>query len=485
MDWILNRRAFLQVAAMAGISATALLTGGCQALLDKIRNRRVRRDINSLSPTDPILQTFRDAVAAMKALPSSDPRNWEAQAKIHLEHCPHGNWYFLPWHRAYLRYFEEICQELTGNNDFALPYWNWSTHPQVPPVFWDTSSSLYHPGRTATSGSTASSASVGPSVISSILSLTNFELFASAKPNPLQQRVFAAYGHLEATPHNYIHVFVGGDMATYWSPRDPVFWTHHNMVDCLWAEWNIGLGNPNTNDPDWTQFTFPGNFVARNGNSVDVKVIETLLYLLFVYRFDGRCQAGAGEAPSAPALRRIQWKDRELLRKFLEEGADTRYQVIQRASFKKSVRLPVKERITVRRRLPAVLLQSPLTREDRRAILRIGAVQLPRYGDFVVNVFINKPDANAATPATDPHFAGSFAFFGTEHARHGGARPDYLVDLTRTIRRLGLSPRQRGELTVTLVPVPIHEGRVRDRELDIGQVELLLTDVPQVKFRAP
>ena len=34
---------------------------------------------------------------------------------------------FLPWHRMYLRRFEEAIQTVTGDADFGLPYWDWAT----------------------------------------------------------------------------------------------------------------------------------------------------------------------------------------------------------------------------------------------------------------------------------------------------------------------------------------------------------------------
>ena len=100
----------------------------------------MRKNIANLSASDPIVQTYKAAVAAMKGLGSNDPRNWHNQANIHFNNCTHGNWFFLPWHRGYLLYFERICRQLTGDSKFALPYWNWTAHPAVPDVFWDTSS---------------------------------------------------------------------------------------------------------------------------------------------------------------------------------------------------------------------------------------------------------------------------------------------------------------------------------------------------------
>jgi tyrosinase len=112
-----------------------LATGGCEQILQAFANRPTRRNIADLAPNDPILQTYRAAISAMQALPMSDQRNWTNQAMIHNNHCSHTNWFLLPWHRAYLLYFERICQKLSGNPQFAIPYWNWTNNPAVPDVF--------------------------------------------------------------------------------------------------------------------------------------------------------------------------------------------------------------------------------------------------------------------------------------------------------------------------------------------------------------
>ena len=43
--------------------------------------------------------------------------------------CQHQGWFFLPWHRMYLYFFERIVRaavvEAGGPADFALPYWNY------------------------------------------------------------------------------------------------------------------------------------------------------------------------------------------------------------------------------------------------------------------------------------------------------------------------------------------------------------------------
>lgn len=69
------------------------------------------------------------------------------------------------------------------------------------------------------------------------------------------------------------------------SPLDPVFWTHHNMLDCLWVDWNINLGNANTNDPAWGNQQF-SDFVDENGNPVTITVVDSVLLPIFVYQFE-------------------------------------------------------------------------------------------------------------------------------------------------------------------------------------------------------
>lgn len=84
-----------------------------------------------------MLQSYARAVRAMLALPPEDPRNWYRQAMVHTLDCPHGNWWLLPWHRGYLGWFERICRELSGDPEFALPYWDWTASPQVPGGMFD------------------------------------------------------------------------------------------------------------------------------------------------------------------------------------------------------------------------------------------------------------------------------------------------------------------------------------------------------------
>lgn len=119
---------------------------------------------------------------------------------------------------------------------------------------------------------------------------------------------------------------------------------------------------------------------------------------------------------------------------------------------------------------------------SERIFASVEYATLPPASDFFVRVFINLPEATAYTPISDPHFAGSFAFFGTHTegapAHHG--KREFLVDVTATLRRL----RQMGRLdaasqvTVQLVAVPAHGELARpDGVLQLQGVDLLITPV--------
>lgn len=92
-----------------------------------------RRDVWELSEENlwhPIIEWYARAVAAMQSRDRNDPTSWRYLATIHDTECQHYSWFFLPWHRIYLHYFERVIRQtiadLGGPSDWALPYWNYS-----------------------------------------------------------------------------------------------------------------------------------------------------------------------------------------------------------------------------------------------------------------------------------------------------------------------------------------------------------------------
>jgi tyrosinase len=410
----------------------------------------VRRNVATMSASDPILVAYKDAVAQMKALPASDPRSWQAQATIHNDHCPHGNWFFLPWHRAYLYYFECVVRELSGMKDWALPYWNWTQDPQIPATFFGAGNPLNNTTRRATPSSTADSTYVGSTVISNILALPTFDDFASFPATT--QRGFSGYGELEGTPHNYIHGFVGGDMGTYFSPLDAIFWLHHCNVDRLWVAWN--QSHANSTDMSWLDFTFPQNFYDPClGARVDAQVKQMLSTPPLGYTYDDLSPATARVTASAP---------RSSAPSTVQRLFDVPVQVPATAAAGAALTVPLRGGGALGD--VASALRSSLD-NPADTVLRVELSGIEPPSDFVgVRVFANCDYCGADTPDNDPHFVGNFTFFepGGDHGGHGGHGGDgtrtFYLNLAPALRALERGQRydpEEDELDLHFVTVDL------------------------------
>jgi len=128
----LTRRQFLASSAAAAV-VSALPSRFARAQTATAKYHRV--DL-STSQGQAMLASYEVGIKKMLALPPTDGRNWYRNAFIHTLDCPHGNWWFPPWHRGYIGWFEQTIRSLSGNPSFALPFWDWTAQPFVPPPFW-------------------------------------------------------------------------------------------------------------------------------------------------------------------------------------------------------------------------------------------------------------------------------------------------------------------------------------------------------------
>lgn len=468
---VTGRRNFLGAMGAIGLSglvSTALL-GGCETLLEQIKNRPVRRRLRTGSvEVDADIAIYKEAVSLMKALPSSDPRSWAAQAALHgtvvpnvFNFCQHGTDHFFSWHRAYLLYFERICQALTGEKKFGLPYWNWNQNPAMHPEFTNAGP-LFHPrNNTSVAGNPAFS----NGVLNPIFADDNFFTFSS---------------QIEGSPHNTAHVVVGQNMVTGGSPLDPIFWAHHCMVDYCWAKWNIELENDNTNSPAWNGTSW-NHFVDGSGNPVEVTAGITVLFPFLSYRYEASAIGGFSfgfdlAALNAQVFREVQQR--------VQKGADVRFEIKRRVPIARATKLllaaPFVGRSTVLARDFATVIESDKPAE--RIFLRVNHAQPPATNDFFMRVFVNLPSATAQTSTDDPHFAGSFAFFGTHSGAHHAhqAKTEFLVNVTDTLRGLQRTGNLRADepLTVQMVAVPVPGQTIRpDAELVVEGIELIVSPV--------
>lgn len=460
-----SRRVFVKGIGFVSMALVMGMFGGCEQIIEQIKNRPIRRRLRTGSPeVDADIVTYRQAVTAMKGLPASDPRSWDKQAAIHgtagvgFNLCQHNNNHFFSWHRAYLVYFERICQELTGNKKFGLPYWNWNQDPALHSAFLDNTSDLFLP-RTRTT--VAGHPSFATSLLDTIFGDSNFFTFSS---------------QIEGSPHNSGHTWIGGAFGGFGSARDPIFWAHHNMADYCWAKWNIDLENNTTNDAAWTSTSW-NHFVDAQGNPVEVTAGVTTIMPLLSYQFESSA-IGNSPAKAEPA-----GDDFKKLEKRIKDGADVKFDIKKRITIADRTSLRVGRPFSKSTRMApadvATLVDSDKAKEKIFASIQFA--QLPAVNDFYVRVFVNMPKADINTSTDDPHYAGSFAFFGTHvEGGHHKQEPSFLVNITDTLQRL----KQRQELNdrlpiaVNFVAVPVADKLEKpDVELILNKLEIIITPV--------
>lgn len=136
LDGGTTRREFLAMTGAAALAASAWTqpheARGAAAAMYRRKNLSDPANKNNVD-------CYERGIAAMLALPPEDPRNWYRYALIHFIDCPHGNWWFLPWHRGYIGWLERIIRDLTGTPTFALPYWDWTAdgEQRIPSRFFE------------------------------------------------------------------------------------------------------------------------------------------------------------------------------------------------------------------------------------------------------------------------------------------------------------------------------------------------------------
>jgi hypothetical protein len=359
---------------------------------------RIRKDVTSTAAQADI-DAYRTAVGKMKQLSMDEPNNplgWTKQARIHgnassFNKCRHGTWFFAPWHRSYLYYFEELIRKFSGKEDFALPYWDWSRTFSIPDSFFGNGNPLNEPSRDVAQGEQIEQGDidryVSPTVISRLLNLRDYTSFGGDSTSS---------GELEDRPHNFIHRWVSGVMVTGESPLDPIFWLHHCNIDRLYSEW---LSRPNHSPPvsnTWRNQAFP-DFFDRQGQPAGGQFTcqQTLNTDNLSYRYDVRNQPQPLNAP-------IAWER-------LSEIASS-----QSSATAGSVAFALKPSSIAD--VSKSINQAVRRTKDRVILLRLLGVKPPSDQDVSVSVFINCKNPTPETPITDPSYVGSFTFFAAPHA---------------------------------------------------------------------
>ncbi|XP_076799666.1 uncharacterized protein LOC143444348 isoform X2 [Clavelina lepadiformis] len=167
---------------------------------------------------------------------------WDYFVNIHSEHMPHANGRLtaLPWHRYFLANVERELQKLSSCTVY-IPYFDWTidsgslNESYVWSVAYfggngesETNCVAHHPFNGLDRWHPCIRRQFNSSI--SLPDAINFHLL-------LREPDFETFSlQLEAMSALF-HLWVGGHMASPFSPYDPIFLSHWAFMDYMWSEW--------------------------------------------------------------------------------------------------------------------------------------------------------------------------------------------------------------------------------------------------------
>lgn len=452
---------------------------------------RVRFDARSPDGKK-MLAIYAKAVAKMKAMAPSDPRSWvfqwythwvkndgtnpsaqddkwkkQALMEIYPKSMPkpafdlatevwntcqaHGDDMdenmFLPWHRMFVCRFEDIIRAVSGEEDFTLPYWNYSTSDPairgvIPPEFTKKGDpdfgSLYVQNR-------------NPGVNNG----TPIQQIPGFPGDPLSTDILSACFYedkfpvngfcsgIDSIPHGSVHVQIGDvlDMGNVpWAANDPIFWLHHCNIDRLWASWNAG-GRKN---PPLTG-TFA--FADRNGKRTTCDVADYLDIAKQGYAYDKLeavpdCPLSPDKIVKAPKNQRSVGIVKTTPVKL---GAGPTRVTLEPIS-------PQKD--TAPKPLPARVGGLP---EGKRLYLVAKNLQTNTQPGVLYNVYLDLP-AKPSKKQLTTHHIGILSFFGAmshgsdEHGKKKKSERFVSFDITKLAKSLHRQSLLNEKTTLTIIP---------------------------------
>lgn len=465
-----------------------------------------RRDIWSLEdagPWHPITEAYARGIAVMQGRSDDDPTSWAHQAAIHGSstgdwrlQCQHNSWYFLPWHRIYLYYFEEIVRAALREvpevdeelrSTWTLPYWDYGrgehfaclpgafreqTLPdgETPnPLFIAERVQFINDGDPLLPGEADASKALEQASFSDPPFTGGFG-GAPTGLNHFSEDPDAQAGALELGPHNVVHSTIGGPMGGFdTAGLDPVFWMHHANIDRLWSVWMAQQGHENPTDGRWSseRFTFSdasGADVHKDAS----EVADSEAGLGYVYENQ---TAAPGTAP-----RRRTGMTSEQPPEHPPELVGATDEAIELSGETAAVAFAIAPPSGPARRGIAG------SSGGERVYLNIEGVQGERDPGVAYGVYLNLPDDEDADDEPERHHVGTVSFFGIE--KSGDPDDDapgirYAFDVTDVVDELRDAGRWDAEsVNVTFSPLRRDERRgvagASPPSVSIGRVGLYL-----------
>ncbi len=453
-----------------------------------------------------MLQIYAEAVAKMQALGPGDPLSWtwlfythfvdgittkdsEIQrifgddasptkdlatemwntCQAHTGQNPNN---FLPWHRMYVLFMENIIRQVSGHPEFAMPYWNYTSYDPaqrgIVPVQFRLPTDpvygvLYRANRTKL-------ANTGQSIQAN--QTTDVLDLSSAMAKTAYSNVGKVQGFcraLDSGVHSRLHVLTGTakNMGSVpYAGRDPLFLVHHANIDRIWASWNAN-GGPNPTNGGWMQQQFV--FADPQGQRVSSKLSDYFDMATLGYEYDALIPPAATQ----------------MLAKATITAGDVRtgsQPVTERvAAAGGGAELSIK---------PAHVRLLPVAGAKRTQVLGLDPAQHGKRSYIVMkdlhvwvqpevlyHLYLTAPGSNA-TPNRE-NYVGTINFFDAEFHDHGHGRMGdalgenfYSFDVTQVLQRIARTANPGARDALQLIVVPAGMPNPKAKPL-IGTIELV------------
>lgn len=446
--------------------------------------------------------SYAKAVAEMKKL-DSDPKctkeppdpichtSWSFQNSIHAGLCQHGGWQFLPWHRAYLYWFEQIIRDKSGDPKLTLPYWNYTKggddDRKLPAEFRDNKSSLWDPARrkAINDGDPMPASAVKFNVAWASKD------FVGESPDHFGGGRIRHHGiqggekgAVEVQPHDPVHNAVGGDMGSNAkAANDAIFWLHHAEIDRLWYCWITVQGRKNppndvaVNQP-WYGQTY--TFYDAKGAEQPLKGDKVADIKNLGYTYD-----------NCPPKAKLPGSEEELVQLAMQESGEmpVAEESPKTLASSKGAQLavePVRLTIDLSRQAQDDIEAAALARNPQQSVvLRFDDVEADKPPRVYYEVYINLPETTQPD-SNSRYYVGNLATFGIgeasmEMADHTMPSAHRLIGLNSAVRALMTSGEwDRSKMSVTFVmPLKLDTQEAADlmqARPRFGTISIVLTN---------
>jgi tyrosinase len=206
---------------------------------------RVRKDVTTLGDTE--IATLKQAFEGLMSRDPDADDSYYAIAGVHGlpgSWCLHHEDRFNPWHRVYMKVFEDALRSVPGCADVTMPYWDFET-PLPALLQQDPFASYTLPKSPPGVPPHYVTQRYDPATITQ--NMQDYQVFQDIATS-LKQSVWGAYNingyqDFSIQAHDGGHVAIGPTMADQdVASYDPVFWFFHCNIDRLWLSWQQVVG---------------------------------------------------------------------------------------------------------------------------------------------------------------------------------------------------------------------------------------------------